>query len=102
MKKLFKRSLVVMLVILSMVAALCMTVSAAEMPEGTVASVLKDGVTTYYTDFKELVYQANGAGNNSNRWQTYEITIYAEEVEMDTSLVVGNTAIIKAAPGCIV
>ena len=100
MSKFFKHSMIVMLVILSMVSALCMTVSAAdEVPAGTVASVTKDGVTTYYSDFKQLVFEANGAGDNSKRWQTYEITIYAEELEMDTSLVVGNTAVIKAAPG---
>ena len=99
MKKLFKRSLVVMLVVLSMITALCVVASAAgEMPADTVASATVNGETKYYSDFKELVYEANGAGSNGNRWQTYEITLYGD-VEMDTALVVGNTATIKAAPG---
>ena len=72
MKKLFKRSLVVMLVVLSMITALCVVASAAgEMPADTVASATVNGETKYYSDFKELVYEANGAGSNGNRWQTY-------------------------------
>ena len=67
-------------------------------PAGTVASATVNGQTTYYTEFAQLVYEANGSGNKDNRWTNFEITLY-DDVEMNTALVAVDSITVKAAEG---
>ena len=92
MKKFLKRSLIVMVIVLSMIAALCMVASAEEVPTGTVASVTKNGTTTDYTDFDSL-YDAINRVNG-----VIEVTLY-QDATWNRAVVILDTLIVKAADG---
>ena len=103
MKKILMRSLIAILIVFSLIAAVGLAVSAADnsVPAGTpgiVAYATVNGQTKYYTDFNKLVKDASGTSAN-DRWKVYEITICAEEVTMNNPLVISDSVKVKAAAG---
>ena len=103
MKKILTRSLIALLIVLSLTVVVGLAVSAADnsVPAGTpgiVAYATVNGQTKYYTDFNKLVKDASGTSAN-DRWKVCEITICAEEVTMNNPLVISGTVKIKAAAG---
>ena len=66
---------------------------APAVPTGTVASVTKNGTTTYYSDFSEAVIAMNRQANT-----VVEAVLYAD-VELNTPIVDADTIIFKAASG---
>ena len=93
MKKLFKRSAIALVLVLTMIAAFSMVVSATTTPTGPIASVTVNGGTaTEYNDFDTLYAAMNRVGGD------VVVTVY-QDITFERAVVALDKLTIKAADG---